>query len=79
MYQFISLEPLENDQAMLRIGLPTLNLELIPSLKANDSLSHTVAGFSKDSRGGFCFVTQQSFLKNTTTELAIQDVKKLNT
>ncbi|KTD67303.1 MULTISPECIES: hypothetical protein [Legionella] len=79
MSQFISLKPLENDQCMLRIGLPKLNLKLINSLKANDSLSHTVAGFSKDSRGGFCFVTQQSFLKNTTTELAIQDVKKLNT
>ncbi|WP_392537476.1 hypothetical protein [Legionella sp. 227] len=75
MSQFISLKPLDNDQCMLKVGLPKLSLKLINTLKSNDSSSHTVAGFSKDSRAGFCFMTQQSFLKNKATELSEHDVK----
>lgn len=73
MSQFVSLKPLKDDQCMLSIGLPKLHLTLINTLKANDPSSHTVAGFSKDSHGDFCFVTQQSFLKST--ELAMEHIK----
>ncbi|WP_182352791.1 hypothetical protein [Legionella sp. PC1000] len=73
MSQFVSLKPLKDDQCMLSIGLPKLHLTLVNTLKANDPTTHTVAGFSKDSREGFCFVTQQSFLKNT--ELDMKNVK----
>lgn len=75
MSQFVSIKSLADDQCMLSIGLPKLNLKLINTLKANDPLSHAIAGFSKDSRGGFCFVTQQSFLKNKPTELGMDKVK----
>ncbi|KTC89937.1 hypothetical protein OQJ15_02825 [Fluoribacter dumoffii] len=75
MSQFISLKPLDNDQCMLSVGLPKLHLKLLNTLKDNDSLSHSIAGFSKESRGGFCFVTQQSFIKDKTTESGAQEVK----
>ncbi|PWY56410.1 hypothetical protein DGG96_02675 [Legionella qingyii] len=75
MSQFVSIKPLDNDLCMLSIGLPKLSLKLINTLKANDPSSHTVAGFSKDGREGFCFVTQQSFLKNQPSELGINKEK----
>lgn len=74
MSQFVSMKPLENDQCMLSIGWPKLNLKLINTLKSNDSSPHTLAGFSKEGREGFCFMTQESFLKNT--ELAMNPVNK---
>ncbi|KTD41665.1 hypothetical protein [Legionella parisiensis] len=72
MSQFVSLKPLKDDQCMLSIGLPKLHLTLINTLKANDPSSNTVAGFSKDSHGDFCFVTQQSFAKSI--ELAMEHI-----
>ncbi|WP_454783166.1 hypothetical protein [Legionella sp. WA2022007384] len=69
MSQFVSIKPLDNDLCMLNIGLPKLSLKLINTLKANDPSSHAVAGFSKDGREGFCYVTQQLFSKNQPTEL----------
>ncbi|MGL5743088.1 MAG: hypothetical protein ACRCXC_11405 [Legionella sp.] len=75
MSQFISMKPLENDQCMLSVGLPKLHLKLINTLKKANNPSSAVAGFSKDSSGGFCFVTQQSFLKDKVTELRSVDVK----
>ncbi|MBI2785310.1 MAG: hypothetical protein HYX60_02965 [Legionella longbeachae] len=74
MSQFISMKSLENNQCILSIGVPKLNLKLINSLKEN-SPSHTMAGFSKDSRAGFCFVTQQSFIKKQAEELGVHDIK----
>ncbi|QMT59926.1 hypothetical protein [Legionella sp. PC997] len=75
MSQFVALKPLKDDQCMLSIGLPKLHLTLINTLKMNDPAQHTVAGFSKEGREGFCFVTQQSFLKNQPNEVSVNQDK----
>jgi hypothetical protein len=74
MSQFISLKTLDNDLCMLHVGVPKLNLKLINTLKTTN-LSQTIAGFSKESRDGFCFITQQSFFKGKEVELSTIDVK----
>lgn len=59
MSQFVSIKSLDNDQCMVDIGLPKLNLKLLNSLKEKN-MTHSIAGFSE---GAFCFVTEQTFLK----------------
>lgn len=66
MSQFISIKSLPDNQCMLSIGLPKLNLKLINTLKKEDKTPLSVAGFSKENPKGFCFVTEQSFLKLTS-------------
>lgn len=66
MSQFVSIKSLDNDQCVLNVGLPKLSLKLLNTLKA-DSSSHSIAGFSKESKGAFCFITEQSFLKSQVT------------
>ena len=60
MSQFISIKTLKDDLYTLDVVLPKLNLKLFNTLKENNP-SHSVAGFSKDARGGFCVVSQQLF------------------
>ncbi|MGC1182670.1 hypothetical protein [Legionella sp.] len=66
MSQFVSIKSLDHDQCVLNIGLPKLTLKLLNTLKADNS-AHAIAGFSKESKGTFCFVTEQSFLKEQAT------------
>lgn len=63
MSQFVSIKSLDNDQCMLRVSYPKLNLKLMNTLKDNNPLN-SVAGFSKESKGAFCVVMQQSFSQN---------------
>lgn len=63
MSQNISINPLNNEQCILSVALPKLNLKLVNALKTNNP-PKSVAGFSKGARNSFCFVTEQSFLKN---------------
>lgn len=63
MSQFVSIKSLENDRSRLSVGLPKLSLTLTHTLKENN-LPHSIAGFSKENKGTFCFVTEQSFLKD---------------
>lgn len=62
MSQFVSIKSLDNDQCVLDVGLPKLTLKLLNTLKT-DSTTHSIAGFSKDNKNAFCFVTEHSFLK----------------
>ena len=62
MSQFVSIKSLANDQCVLNVGLPKLSLKLLNTLKS-DSSPHSIAGFSNENKGTFCFVTEQSFLK----------------
>lgn len=63
MSQFVSIKSLDKDQCMLNIGYPKLNLKLGNTLQLNN-FPHLIAGFSKENKGAFCFLTEQSFLKN---------------
>lgn len=67
MSQFVSIKSLSNDQCLLHVGLPKLSLKLMNTLKADSS--HSIAGFSKENKGAFCFVTEQSFIKNQVASL----------
>ncbi|MDI1351748.1 MAG: hypothetical protein PSV35_03115 [bacterium] len=62
MSQFISIKALTDDQCLLSVGLPKLNLKLMNTLKHDVNDTHfSIAGFSKDAPQSFCFVTEQSF------------------
>lgn len=65
MSQFVSIKSLDKDQCIVNVGLPKLTLKLLNTLKSDDS-SHSIAGFSKENKGAFCFVTKQSFKEQTT-------------
>lgn len=60
MSQFISIKNQANNQCLLHIALPKLNLNVINTLKQDEKIPRSVAGFSKDNKG-FCFVTEQTF------------------
>jgi hypothetical protein len=47
------------------VGLPKLTLKLLNTLKS-DNPSHSIAGFSKDNKAAFCFVTEQNFKEHAT-------------
>lgn len=57
MSKYISIKPLGNNESMLKVGWPKINLKLYNTL--NTPLS--IAGFSKENPSEFCFVTEQSF------------------
>ena len=63
MSQFLSIKSLANQQCMLSLGLPKLNLKVLNTLKQQENSPLSVAGFSKDNPRGFCIVTEQSFLQ----------------
>lgn len=60
MSQFVSIKNQADNQCLLHVGLPKLDLNVINTLKQEDQNSLSVAGFSKDNKG-FCFVIEQSF------------------
>lgn len=67
MSQFISIKNQhDNNQCLLHVGLPKLNLNVINTLKQEKETPLSVAGFSKDNQN-FCFVIEQKFaeLKDT--------------
>jgi hypothetical protein len=67
MSQFISMKSLDKDQSILTVGLPKLHLKLLNTLKSVDNSPFSVAGFSKENPGAFCFATRQSFLQEKET------------
>jgi hypothetical protein len=60
MSQFISIKNKTDNQCLLHIGLPKLQLNVINTLKQEEHAPLSVAGFSKDNKG-FCFVIEQTF------------------
>lgn len=78
MSQFIGFKPMKNNQCLLSVGLPKLNLNLVNTLglekpEVGDSklqMPSSIAGFSKENPKGFCFVTEQSFLQLTPEVLS---------
>lgn len=72
MSQFISIRKLENNQCMLSLGLPKLNLRVINTLKPEEHSPLSVAGFSKENPKSFCFVAEQSFAQ--MSEAAVNSV-----
>lgn len=62
MSPFISIKSLGNNESMLKVGWPKLNLKLYNTLKHEDNAPLSIAGFSKNP-SEFCFVTEQSFAK----------------
>jgi len=64
MSQFITVKPLKDNQCLLSVGLPRLNLKLYNTLKTQDKAPLSFAGFSKQNPKGFCFLSQQSFQKH---------------
>lgn len=73
MSQFVSIKSLENNECMLHVGLPKLNLKLLNTLKNESKSPLWVAGFSKNNPAGFCYVAEQSFadskIKGITKEV----------
>lgn len=63
MSQFLSIKALADQQCMLSLGLPKLNLKVRNTLKQEEHGPLSVAGFSKENPSGFCIVTEQSFLQ----------------
>lgn len=63
MSQFVSIKSLDQGHCILNVGLPKLSLKLLNTLNAANS-PHSIAGFSKENKGAFCFVTEQMFLKD---------------
>lgn len=63
MSQFLSIKSLAKDQCMLSLGLPKLHLKVSNTLKQEENAPLSVAGFSEENPGGFCYVTEQSFAK----------------
>lgn len=61
MSQFISIKSLTNNEHLLKIGVPKLNLKLFNTLNQEGSAPYSLAGFSKNNPLDFCFVTEQSF------------------
>lgn len=66
MSQFVSIKTLDNDQCILNVGLPKLTLKLLNTLKS-EGAPRAIAGFSKENKNAFCFVTEQLFQKRLTT------------
>ncbi len=62
MSKFISIKPLANDECLLHVVSPKLDMKLLNTLKNGDKSSHALAGFSSQMPLGFCFVEEQSFL-----------------
>ncbi len=60
MSQFISIKNEPDDQCLLHVALPKLQLNVINTLKNEETAPHFIAGFSKDNKG-FCFVADQKF------------------
>lgn len=60
MSQFVSIKNKADNQCLLQIGLPKLQLNVINTLKQLEHSPLSVAGFSKDNKG-FCFVIEQNF------------------
>lgn len=63
MSQFLSIKPLDNNQCVLSLGLPRLNLKVMNSLKREENSPLSVAGFSIENPKSFCFVSEQIFLQ----------------
>ncbi len=65
--QFISIKQ-ANNQCQLNVAFPKLKLDVINTLKQEENIPGSVAGFSQDNKG-FCFVTEQTFaeLKESST------------
>lgn len=61
MSKVISLKPLANDECLLHVGSPKLDMKLYNTLKNEDKTSHALAGFSSKMPLGFCFMEEQSF------------------
>lgn len=72
MSQFISIKNQANNQCMLHVALPKLNLNVVNTLAKDDKTPRSVAGFSKDNKG-FCFVIEQTFaeLKESPVTVAV--------
>ncbi len=60
MSQFISLKNLTDNQSLLTVGWPKLNLRLINTLQHENNLV-SLAGFSKETPKSFCFAMEQPF------------------
>lgn len=69
MSQFISIKSLGNNESIVRVGLPKLQLKLFNTLETADSSPLWLAGFSKDKSKptDFCYVAEQSFAKAETS------------
>lgn len=63
MSQFVSIKSLGNNESMLQVGWPKLNLKVFNTLQNEDKAPFSIAGFSKENPSEFCFVTQQSFVQ----------------
>lgn len=61
MSQFISMKSLDNNQCVLSLALPKINLKVLNTLTPDQTAPLSVAGFSNDQHKGFCFITNQSF------------------
>ena len=59
MSQFVSVKTFDKDQCEVRVGLPKLNIKLLNTLKSDTA--HVIAGFARENKGAFCFVTEQLF------------------
>ncbi len=71
MSQFVSIKSLDNDQFLLSLSWPKMELKLFNTLKASadiaGSVTASIAGFSKDKAHDFCYVAEQSFAKSEST------------
>lgn len=59
MSQFISIKSTP-EHSLVQVGLPKLSLKILNTLK-NESLGQSVAGFAKENKQAFCFVSRQSY------------------
>ncbi|MBA2649063.1 MAG: hypothetical protein H0U75_05575 [Legionella sp.] len=62
MSKGISIKSLANDECLLHVGFPRVDMKLVNTLKSEDHSTPTLAGFSSKFPLGFCFVEEQSFL-----------------
>lgn len=75
MSQFLTIKSLENNQSLLSLGLPKLTLKLLNSLENGDNTPLTIAGFSKDTQKGFCYVAEQTFAQNSIPTLPLVEAQ----
>jgi hypothetical protein len=66
MSQFISIKSLAENEWLMQVGLPKLNLKVLNTLKKVEKSPLWIAGFSKEQPAGFCYIAQQSFAKAET-------------
>jgi hypothetical protein len=59
--QFVSIKSTVNNECLLHLNVPKLNLKVTNTLKTKEK-PLLVAGFSENSPKGFCFITDQSFI-----------------